>query len=381
MELSSASKTARIAARASADQIRSQIELLGKDEHISALYNCLSEIVLILNSCNQIVLFNDRLTEILDISVPDDIYGKRPGEIFSCLHAGETAHGCGSSESCLECGAASAIAAAGQGRGDLQECRILCGNNNEAADFLIRTTPLKFKGQSFCVVAITDISDAKRRNALERLFFHDMLNTASALKMLVELLNAKKGDRAELARDIKTTVHKLLEDINSHRDLAAAESNDLLVRPARIRSLSLLGELAELLKHHVVCKDRRIVIDPASVDVTFISDHALLTRVLCNMLKNALEATMPGRDVTVGCDETGGQVVFRVHNHQYMKRNVQLQLFKRSFSTKGPGRGLGTYSMKLLTGLYLDGQIDFETSCEKGTTFYARYPLDGPDRP
>lgn len=34
---------------------------------------------------------------------------------------------------------------------------------------------------------------------------------------------------------------------------------------------------------------------------------------------------------------------------------VQLQIFNRSFSTKGKGRGTGTYSMKLLTKRYLKG--------------------------
>jgi Signal transduction histidine kinase regulating citrate/malate metabolism len=57
-----------------------------------------------------------------------------------------------------------------------------------------------------------------------------------------------------------------------------------------------------------------------------------------------------------------------------MPREVQLQLFQRSFSTKGSNRGLGTYSMKLLTERYLHGSIAFTVSEEEGTTFFARYP-------
>jgi signal transduction histidine kinase len=52
-----------------------------------------------------------------------------------------------------------------------------------------------------------------------------------------------------------------------------------------------------------------------------------------------------------------------------MPREVQLQLFKRSFTTKGTGRGLGTYSMKLLTERYLKGRIAFTSSETDGTTF------------
>jgi len=52
----------------------------------------------------------------------------------------------------------------------------------------------------------------------------------------------------------------------------------------------------------------------------------------------------------------------------------QLQIFRRSFSTKGIDRGMGTYSMKLLTE-YLQGEVSFTSSEENGTLFVARYPL------
>ena len=57
-----------------------------------------------------------------------------------------------------------------------------------------------------------------------------------------------------------------------------------------------------------------------------------------------------------------------------MPHVVQLQLFQRSFSTKGLGRGLGTYSMKLLSERYLGGRISFTSTEEAGTTFTASYP-------
>jgi sensor histidine kinase regulating citrate/malate metabolism len=67
-----------------------------------------------------------------------------------------------------------------------------------------------------------------------------------------------------------------------------------------------------------------------------------------------------------------------------MPRSVQLQVFNRSFSTKGAGRGLGTYSMKLLTERFLGGRVWFTSTREAGTTFYASYPLvwgaPSPDR-
>jgi len=55
---------------------------------------------------------------------------------------------------------------------------------------------------------------------------------------------------------------------------------------------------------------------------------------------------------------------------------VQLQVFQRSFSTKGPGRGIGTYSIRLLVSRYLRGTVDFESSKEQGTTFRVHLPFE-----
>jgi signal transduction histidine kinase len=55
-----------------------------------------------------------------------------------------------------------------------------------------------------------------------------------------------------------------------------------------------------------------------------------------------------------------------------------MRIFSRSFSTKGVGRGLGTYSIKLLTERYLGGRADFVSNREDGTVFRVRLPLTLP---
>jgi signal transduction histidine kinase len=50
-------------------------------------------------------------------------------------------------------------------------------------------------------------------------------------------------------------------------------------------------------------------------------------------------------------------------------------VFHRSFTTKGKGHGLGTYSMRMLTERYLDGEITFSSQPGEGTIFRVRYPI------
>jgi sensor histidine kinase regulating citrate/malate metabolism len=94
------------------------------------------------------------------------------------------------------------------------------------------------------------------------------------------------------------------------------------------------------------------------------------------MLKNALEAAKPGENVVLKSQRRGNKVVFEVHNNGCIPEEVQLNIFKRSFSTKGKGRGLGTYSIKLLSENYLKGKVYFESSPDKGTSFFAEYPIN-----
>jgi signal transduction histidine kinase len=105
------------------------------------------------------------------------------------------------------------------------------------------------------------------------------------------------------------------------------------------------------------------------------TDPTLLRRVMGNLLKNALEATEPGQTVTVGCSPALAGVELRVHNPGVMPPEVQLQVFHRSFSTKGPGRGLGSYSVRLLGERYLQGRVSFTSTPGSGTTFRLWLPL------
>ena len=70
-----------------------------------------------------------------------------------------------------------------------------------------------------------------------------------------------------------------------------------------------------------------------------------------------------------------GGVRFTVRNEGVIPPMVQEHIFQRSFSTKAQyGRGLGTYSMKLLGERYLGGKVSFVSNAECGTVFSLELP-------
>ena len=141
-----------------------------------------------------------------------------------------------------------------------------------------------------------------------------------------------------------------------------------------MQATQVFEELRSQYQKHPVAEGRTIEVRTVW-EGTIVADQQLLQRVLGNMLKNALEATPPGNTVSMECHEHNEDVVFAVHNTEVMPEEVQLQVFQRSFSTKGePGRGVGTYSMKLLGERYLGGKVGFSSQPSKGTTFWLAIP-------
>ena len=107
---------------------------------------------------------------------------------------------------------------------------------------------------------------------------------------------------------------------------------------------------------------------------TVITDPVLARRVVANMVKNALEATAKGGAVEAGCRCEQNTVDIWVHNAAVLSEEARRRIFQRSFSTKGPGRGLGAYGMKLIAERYLGGGVDFDSLEGEGTEFRLRLP-------
>jgi signal transduction histidine kinase len=179
---------------------------------------------------------------------------------------------------------------------------------------------------------------------------------------------------------MKELTENLVEEITGQRQLLAAESGDLEIQKTPVAVSSVLKEVRMLLSKHSVAEGRNIVLTECEEDLTVIADASLLRRVLINMVKNALEATPQGGTVTFGCTKENDRLVFSVNNPTVMPREVQLQVFNRSFSTKsGAGRGIGTYSMKIFGEQYLGGEISFVSQEPEGTTFFLSLPLTSTD--
>ncbi len=365
--------------RASDAVINDQHRRLVGVEYIKAVLNAIGQVAFILNRERQIVFSNQPLLDMLGVQDVSQVLGKRPGEIVSCIHAGAK-NGCGTSAACAQCGAVNAILECQRtGQTVTRECRISVTRDGLPGSLDLRTTAAAIivGDEPFYVVSLFDISDEKRRRALERLFFHDIINTASGIEGLSSFVVQSEYDPESVRETlpiISRSSKHLLDEIVAQRELVLAESGDLKVHTEQVDARAALEETADFYRQLTVSSGKEIVIAPAGAG-TFSTDPAILRRVLGNLLKNALEASAAGDTITLRATALpGGGVSFSVHNPAVMPDEVRHQVFQRSFSTKGKNRGLGTYSIRLLTQRYLGGSASFNSSKPEGTVFTISLP-------
>jgi signal transduction histidine kinase len=351
--------------------IQEQAKLFHSLNELSLLVEAVPDLLLVLNDKRQIIFSNQEFLKKIGIASKKQVIGERVGDVFQCVHARELKTGCGTTPYCQNCGAFKAILNSHNGKKAVQEWR-LSRVDGEALDLRVWATPVQFEHLFFTIFSITDISHEKRRQALEHIFFHDVMNIATGLRGSVELLRtAKPPEIEELNQLTYDLVNILIDEIDQHRQLTYAESGELIPNLVVIDSADFLMELASLYRQHPAAKLKTITLDSNCVLRKFISDPTLLRRVLGNLLKNALEASQDSETVRIGCDynHKKKEICFWVANWAVMPEEIQQQIFNRSFSTKGAGRGLGTYAAKLLTEKYLHGGIDFSSDAQSGTIF------------
>lgn len=295
------------AERTEPDTIKKQRQVFLDREELRLFLDFMPSLVFVLNECRQIVYANARVYKTLALRCNDLDHAPRPGEAVNCKYVPDAPGGCGTSEHCQICGAVRAILESDSGVESVQTCNL---TNQDGDDFTFRTTAsmLELEGFKFTVFSLDDISDKERRKNLERIFFHDILNTAGGIQSTSELLM----DELEVDRDfylnaIRANSTKLVDEIKAQRLLLAAENDELKVQPSRILPKALLQDVKESYETQDVARNKTIEFEDYSGENQIYSDPVLLRRIIGNMLKNALEAVEGGKTVTMRSSCSGGR--------------------------------------------------------------------------
>lgn len=363
------------AARASEEEIKALAKRALADPILRVVFESIGGYTMVLDGHRQIIAANDELLAMLGVSSGSRLVGLRPGEALHCLNATRGAGGCGTTIQCRHCGAVAAILSAQVSETPIEgQCTLSRWNQGrpQLADFCLRVSPLQLGPARVYVAVFHDITMLKWRELHQRMFLHDFANLVTGLKGWSEILAEEVAVAA--ANEIVTLTRRLGDSIDSHRLVLQCESGELHVNQAPVDLKKLEHELSAWFKTLAEARGCEFVIRREGEARVLVTDQQLLMRVLGNLIKNALEASVAGQSVTVTIESDDGQTSFSVHNVGVIPSLIAAQIFKQRFTTKGVGHGLGIYSVQVLGEQYLGGQVAFESAVEAGTTFRFTLP-------
>jgi K+-sensing histidine kinase KdpD len=374
------------ARRANKEELIRQIDLVTKSPVVNGVLTSVSGLMAVLNEDRQVLAVNDSFLALLGIDNPSATLGLRPGEVLQCTHSRDNSAGCGTGEYCATCGAAIAIVTSLMTNKPVERKCVLTaqrGNSPEDFCFWVKATPLNLEGSQFLFLFLQDVTEQEQRSGLNRAFLHDIKNMVMGLGCTIELMSHEKMKTSPQLQDkILRLSESLVREVSIQSSFINNSYTDFSVAPNLVSVHKLICEIQDIFSNHPAAFNKTLTISEPIPSIDIVTDLPLVVRVLNNMLVNAFEATDEGGEIKLSIEERKESVVFRVWNRSVIPKEVTKRIFQRFYSTKRePGRGLGTYSMKLFGEKFLGGRIRFTTSENKGTEFSFSIPKKIPDLP
>lgn len=355
----------------SGNKARLAHEIISSPQFTELLIN-VPLMLIIINQDREVIYANKLLEDHMMQGLKTDKYeNKKPGDCLGCLHALSAMEGCGTTKFCEFCGLADAIRKSETENRAAGECRIELHDGN-ALVYKVYGYGFKHENHPFLLIALENISDQKARRLLENIFLHDLNNSLSILLNLPEIFDEID---IEVSRKILSEISlRINDEIKSYQIISAAENQQLMIRPEEVNLSKLMSQLIDSFK--ISQKFSKKSAELNLMNDTIITDKTILRQVLYNMIKNAMEAGSQEETIKIYSrwNETRNYVIISVQNSQVMPYASQMQVFKKSFSTKDVNRGWGTYSIKLLTEKYLKGKASFRSNESEGTIFSIELP-------
>ncbi|WP_319559687.1 ATP-binding protein [Marispirochaeta sp.] len=343
----------------------------------------IQEGLVILNTDLQILFANPAFLTLALAGTEEEVIGKRIGEAIDCINASASPGGCGTFEECSACMVLSSLANTDTQRHDTSAT--VFRKSKKAFHLQVTSSRVHIADKEYIIAVLRQVNQEERKTALERIFYHDILNFAGGLKGLLELLyknylqkqrqnDAEESEMDDLWNITILTSARIVEEIQTQQDFSKAERNELALNISPIHTGSFFQELRNWFTVYELSEEGQIRQAEGFEELEFASDPVILRRVFINLIKNALEAAPRGSAVVLDSRKTSWGVLLSVQNQGLMSKEVQRSLFRQTFSTKGTSRGFGSYSVKLLTEQYLRGSVSFVSDNEHQTVFQVRLP-------
>lgn len=213
---------------------------------------------------------------------------------------------------------------------------------------------------------------------------HDIKNpligAERVLKGLCEDFDYMPDDSKRSVSSLLSSTRNLIRLVQNLVDMYRYDSIAHCIQPEHVRAIPLLRQCIEQLKPFALSNEITLYdeISPDTPDLY--ADEVAISRVILNLMYNAIKFTTPGGEVILSSSAVDGHVLFRVTDTGIgLHPSEQGILFRRFFQGRTgkrlqSGTGLGLYISKLIVDAH-HGEIDFRSEPGQGTTVSVKLPV------
>jgi signal transduction histidine kinase len=228
----------------------------------------------------------------------------------------------------------------------------------------------------------------KLRDSLVHMLVHDLRSPLTALCGCLELVEEDAGTALspEMAADLRTAreaARKMILQVSTILDVSKMEEGQLVPRREEFDLAELIGEVLQGVGS--LKTGRELSVEPVRVPATLSADRELVTRLLQNLLCNALKFTPRGGSIRlrvealdhslrVSIADTGPGIPAG-YREKIFEKFAQVEA--QAAGLQLPSSGLGLAFCKLAVAAH-GGRIGVESEEGAGSTFWFVLPRRAP---
>lgn len=232
-----------------------------------------------------------------------------------------------------------------------EKLQITFNNERGTVNLSIRVSDITIRKEHLRILALSDINselDEKEIDSwirLTRVLTHEIMNSVTPITSLSDTLLSLSDTHDEEIRSglqtISTTGKGLLAFVESYRRFTRIPTPE----PSLFYVKAFIDRMVELARHQNTCKNITFHTDIFPADLIVYADENLISQVVINLLKNAIQAIGTQADgkieISARCNDSEEILIEIKNNGPVIPPEIADHIFIPFFTTKEGGSGIG----------------------------------------
>lgn len=232
-----------------------------------------------------------------------------------------------------------------------EKLQITFNNERGTVNLSIRVSDITIRKEHLRILALSDINselDEKEIDSwirLTRVLTHEIMNSVTPITSLSDTLLSLSDIHDEEIRSglqtISTTGKGLLAFVESYRRFTRIPTPE----PSLFYVKAFIDRMVELARHQNTCKNITFHTDISPADLIVYADENLISQVVINLLKNAIQAIGTQADgkieISARCNDSEEILIEIKNNGPFIPPEIADHIFIPFFTTKEGGSGIG----------------------------------------